>query len=53
MLYLSNELFKQRGKHIRLIVGDPIKPSFLMKNKDDNKLAALIKEKVYQLHNEL
>jgi putative hemolysin len=53
MLYLSNELFKQRNKHMKLVVGRPLERSFLMKNKNDNKLAELIKEQVYELRNEL
>lgn len=53
MLYLSNELFKQRNKHMKFVVGKPIERSFLMKNKNDNELAELIKEQVYELRNEL
>jgi putative hemolysin len=53
MLYLSNELFKQRNKHMKFVVGKPIERSFLMENDDDKELAQLIKEQVYELRNEL
>jgi putative hemolysin len=53
MLYLSNELFKQRNKHIKLIVGKPIEKSFLMGNDNDYELAESIKEQLYELQNEL
>ena len=49
MLYLSNELFKQRGKHFTFVVGKPIEKEFLHQEKDDRKLAQKIKERVYQL----
>ncbi len=53
MLYLSNELFKQRNAHMQFIVGDPIERSFLMENEDDKQLSQQIKEKVYELRNQL
>ena len=53
MLYLPNELFKQRNQNMRFIVGKPISESFFQKNKNENEIAQLIKEKVYQLKNEL
>lgn len=53
MLYLSNELFKQRNTHMQFIVGDPIKKDFLMNNNDDKELSRQIKEKVYELRNQL
>jgi 1-acyl-sn-glycerol-3-phosphate acyltransferase len=53
MLYLSNELFKQRNKHMKFVVGKPIERSFLMGNENDYELAELIKEQVYELRNKL
>lgn len=53
MLYLSNELFKQRNKHFNFIVGKPIDREFLMSNDNDKELAQQIKEQVYELRNQL
>lgn len=53
MLYLSHELFKQRGKHIEFIVGDPIKKEYLFGGMGDRKLAQVIKNKTYELRNQL
>lgn len=53
MLYLSNELFKQRNKHFKFIVGKPIEREFLMSNDNDKELAQQIKEQVYELRNQL
>jgi len=49
MLYLSNEFFKLKGQKIRIIVGEPISNSLLDKEKNDRKIAKIIKEKVYEL----
>ena len=53
MLYLSNELFKQRGKHINFIVGDAIENDYLNSEENDRKLSAEIKEKTYELRKQL
>ena len=53
MLYLSNELFKQKNTHMQFIVGDPIEREFLMSNDNDRELSQQIKEKVYELRNQL
>tara|TARA_B110000285_G_scaffold84853_1_gene97341 strand:+ start:932 stop:1753 length:822 start_codon:yes stop_codon:yes gene_type:complete len=53
MLYLSHELFKQRGKHIEFIVGDPIEKDYLFGGLGDRKLAEGIKNKTYELRNQL
>lgn len=53
MLYLSNELFKQKGKHITFIVGDPIEKDYLFSTEDDRLLSAGIKDKAYELRNQL
>ena len=49
MLYLSDELFKQRNKTIIFRVGDPIKINELDTTKSEQEIAQIIKEKVYAL----
>ena len=49
MLYLSNELFKQRNSHIEFTVGEPIEKELLNSSSGDRKIAQLIKERVYSL----
>lgn len=51
MLYLSNELFKQRNKTITFKIGEPYKISDLGLSHSDTELAQLAKEKVYELEN--
>jgi putative hemolysin len=53
MLYLANELFKQRNRHIKFVVGDPIDREYLMSNDDDRQLAQEIKEIVYKLSDKI
>lgn len=53
MLYLANELFKQRNRHFEFIVGEPIQGSSLDPEKDDAEQAQEIKNKVYELRKEL
>lgn len=53
MLYLSNEMFKQHGKHIRFVVGEPITVEHLNSDISDQDLAQDIKEIVYELQKEL
>ena len=53
MLYLSNELFKQKGKHIEFIVGEPINKEYLSSTPNDKVLSQGIKEKTYELRNQL
>jgi len=53
MLYLANELFKQRDRHFEFIVGEPIAGKDLDPNTDDREIAQQIKEKVYDLRKEL
>jgi 1-acyl-sn-glycerol-3-phosphate acyltransferase len=49
MLYLSNELFKLKGKSIHLYIGKPM-PSHLFTNeKTDKQWSEFVKDKVYQL----
>lgn len=53
MLYLSNELFKQRDKTMRFVVGAPIEKEFINSNPNDHDIAQEIKERVYDLKNQL
>lgn len=49
MLYLSDELYKQKGKKIRFVVGKPIHVDQFDKEDSDEKIAEKIKTSVYQL----
>lgn len=49
MLYLSDELFKQHNKRIRVIIGEPVQVHELHLSSDDNAMAQKIKQKVYDL----
>lgn len=49
MLYLSNELFKQRGKNFTIRVGKPIKYHIFDESKTYKEWAAFVKEKAYNL----
>jgi putative hemolysin len=49
MLYLSDELYKQKGKRIEFVVGNPIQPAQLKDGKTDEEWADEIKKIVYQL----
>ncbi|MBR9922366.1 MAG: glycerol acyltransferase [Bacteroidetes bacterium] len=49
MLYLVNELFKQRGKKMHVIFGEPVPKDLLHSQKSDSEKAQEIKEIVYQL----
>lgn len=53
MLYLSNEMFKQRKRHIEFIVGEPIRATEFDPTIDDKDVAQQVKEKVYDLRKEL
>jgi putative hemolysin len=53
MLYLANELFKQRDRHFEFIVGKPIRAIELDPEVDDKDMAQRIKEQVYDLRKEL
>jgi putative hemolysin len=53
MLYLSNELFKQSGRHIKFVVGDAIDPAILYnENKSEHEVAQEIRGMVYDLADE-
>lgn len=50
MLYLSNEMFKQSGRHIKFIVGDAIDPAILYNSdKSETEIAQEIRGMVYDL----
>lgn len=49
MMYLVDEMFYQQGMHIDIIIGKPIDPSTLTRDKSDQEWAQWVKEKVYQL----
>lgn len=49
MLYLADELFKQRNVTMKLRIGKPIDPSTFTDDKSYREWAAWIREKVYEL----
>lgn len=52
MLYLSNEMFKQSGRHIKFVVGDAIDPAILYNaEKSEHEIAQEIRGIVYNLSN--
>lgn len=53
MLYLADESFNQKGKHLKFIVGEPIKRSFIDAHPNDKELSQKIKEIVYELKSEI
>lgn len=53
MLYLSNELFKQRNKTMKFVVGEPISEELLHSGLNDRQLAQKVKQIVYDLKKEI
>ena len=49
MLYLVDEMVKQKGKTLKMIFGEPISYSFFDKSKSDVQWAQFVKDKVYSL----
>lgn len=49
MFYLVHELYKQRGRTIRITFGEPIKGSSFDKTHTDKEWAQIVKKKVYEL----
>lgn len=49
MLYLVDELFKQKNTSMRIVVGEPILAADLSDGKKDIEWAQIIKNKVYEL----
>lgn len=52
MLYLVDEMYRQKGHTIRITIGKPIPVTTLNKSKSDLQWASLIKEHVYHLKSE-
>jgi putative hemolysin len=53
MLYLSDEMYQQKGKHIRFVIGKPIALSDFHHHESQEVIANKIKESVYQLGQQL
>lgn len=51
MLYLANELYKQKNAHIKFIIGEPIEREMLYETKKDRATSEKIRERVYALSN--
>ncbi len=49
MFYLVNELYKQRGIHVPITIGEVILPENLTSEHKDNEWAEIIKERTYAL----
>ncbi len=49
MLYLADELFRQKGKTISIIFGEPIAPSGFDRSRTDSEWAQAVKEHVYKI----
>ncbi|GHT66100.1 glycerol acyltransferase [Bacteroidia bacterium] len=49
MLYLADELFKQRNTHYHVFVGNPISHTFLSQMKNLNEMTDFVRQKVYEL----
>ena len=49
MFFLSNEMFKQKDKNIKIIFGEPISYNFFDKFKTDSEWAQYVKDIVYKL----
>lgn len=52
MFFLVDELFKQKNMTINVIIGEPIAPETLTKERNDKAWATWVKEKVYRLNKE-
>ncbi|MEN8928130.1 MAG: 1-acyl-sn-glycerol-3-phosphate acyltransferase [Flavobacteriales bacterium] len=51
MLYLADQLFKQKDKTMNLYIGDPISPDSFDKSQNDKEIAKMIKDLSYNLAN--
>lgn len=49
MLYLVNETYKQVGRDMHIVIGEPISWESLDRSKSDVEWAAMVREKVYEL----
>ena len=53
MLWLPDEMFSQKGKHFRIIVGDPIPVADLQRNGSLHEQTEEVRKKAYFLKNRL
>jgi putative hemolysin len=51
MLYLADELFHQKGHHVKVTVGEPVPASALDNSKSDHDWAEWFRQKVYKSGN--
>lgn len=49
MLFLVDEMFRQKGKHIVLHIGEPIAPEVLAKLEDNRARCEYVRERVYEM----
>lgn len=49
MFFLSNEMFKQKDKNVKIIIGEPIPYTFFDKSKSDKEWAQYVKDIVYKI----
>ena len=53
MLYLSDEMFSQKGKHFRILVGEPVSTDELVECGSWQQRADYVREKAYSLEKKL
>jgi hypothetical protein len=49
MLYLADEMFKQKGKSFSLVIGEPVSWQTFDRSKNYSEWAQWMKEKVYAM----
>lgn len=49
MLYLADELFRQKGRHVKVTVGKPVAAASLDSSKSDKEWAEWFRQEVYKL----
>jgi hypothetical protein len=49
MLYLVDELFRQRGAHFHIYLGSPISHDLFADKKNDKKMLDFVRQKVYEM----
>ena len=53
MLWLSDEMFSQKGKHFRILVGEPVSTDELVECGSWQQRADYVREKAYSLEKKL
>lgn len=53
MIFLPDEMFSQKGRHFRMVVGRPIRPADLQRIGTLRQQADYVREKAYFLQNSL